>query len=460
MLCALPVYRSSSSKRCSKKLHCGCQCPCPEGEACPTPYDCPQCCPDQKRKAILAEASSNLARDPLIVPVCGHVVNVSVLDAYLTTTDGDGAEHSMLIREKGCPTCQGPIDSLLRYCHIAKAARLDTSSRKIHTRFDETASSIASRLAEETEHLGTTAKGAAVPSAEICLAGEPTNQIRTIMQLETSMNTNRYVRIHQVRDELQRNLAILQSIEQPFKVLRERAETMVQATSPGPKLFAVTPRVDGLQRSLVVLLAQCDIAIVTDLMQRVERRTEGDKKSLLTVDFKINRERCVGLISEAKTARMTLLEAQGHCLWATYASLEYRVSERSIDTECLEPEAAMHVAEALELCKTYSEKCPFTMSLDDAFDASLAELRNGGQDWKVPNAVTVTGLPSLSSGRWYKCVNGHPFAAEEDGSAADAAVCYYCAEGVTPKRSAEDRAPKTMPMEATAAVDGEDLIGL
>ena len=235
---------------------------------------------------MLPQIGPSLAKDPLIFPICGHAVPVSVLDDHLTLIGVQQLNESsrlLIPMEIGCPTCARSIESISRYSSVVKAARLDVSARKIHVRHDTNASGLQALLLKEIESLMTTVATAAVPSAGICLDGTPSKQIQDIIQLDMSMNTRRYEKMCQVRNEIQRYMAVMQSIEQPFKLLRDRSKAIIVGKQAEFDLVDRVPKVEGLHLSAIALLAQCNLAMVTDVIQHGEKRKEGNKDTILKV---------------------------------------------------------------------------------------------------------------------------------------------------------------------------------
>ena len=151
---------------------------------------------------------------------------------------------------------------------------------------------------------------------------------------------------------------------------------------------------------------------------------------------------------------------QGYVTWAHYASLGCRVSKKSLDANVLEAEAAAHLAKARALCKVYSENNDqYTMDMDEALEDKFFDLRTGGQVHKVQNAVSITGLPSLNTGTWLRCANGHPFTTGAEDVGEDDAVCYYCGEGLAKEGLVnENRTEDGSVQEVDGA--GEPLNGL
>ena len=410
---------------------------------------------------MLVDASNNLAKDPLMFPPCGHAAKMSVLDQRVGGINSENTSPLHTV-EKGCPTCDQPLDIIMRYSHKTKSTRLNNSAKKIHMLASTNNKELDARLESEIESLRSSVDIAVIPSAEICLDGDPSKQIQTIIELDVSMNTHRYARIYQVRIGAQRYVPVLQEMERPFAEMREHAEAQ---SKKGEKshvdLVASIPRVEGLSLMGVVLLAQCDLAILTDVIHRVERKHHHDESSSLSVDFQANRERCVRLIDEAHNAKMCKIEVQGHMFWALYASLECRITGPSIDTQYLEVEANGHLAEAYRLCDAFSLQTGILMVIDADLPASLSAARRG-EPFDISDKVSIDGLPSPESvkgGAWYKCINGHPFVTNK-GTTPEYATCYYCGEGLFNKTEAEDGGKEEEVAGGVVVKEGEDLIGL
>ena len=459
--CSLPRADTQSSKRCTRQLSCGHQCLSLDSEPC-SAYVCLQCSTDENIKAVLAQKATNLMKDPIISPACGHIAKMSELDGYVAVC-GEGAASGLgdhvFMKELGCPTCGKYLDSVLRYSSLTKAARLDDAAKNHHIRASKTTAQLSERLSKGIDQLHATLEKAAVPSQDVHIDGDPTTQIQMVKQIDLTMNTRRYEQLCQIRNDIFRHTTLLQDIEGPFELLRADSEKVDSKQDNKLSRKFVPPKVAGLYLAAIVLLAQCDLAMVTDLVQRQEKKGDGTKTSAVTVDFKINRERCMRLVSEADKANMCLQKVQGHVLWALYPSLECRVSEKSIDTEYLEVEATNHLDEARGLCESFSESTPLIVAIDDSLEASLSDIRTGGKVTKIQDPVSITEILFSNLGTWYKCTNGHPFTTATTDVAAADAVCYYCGEGTKTKGSAKGEGMEEGG-EAETAADGEDLIGL
>ncbi|CCF48454.1 uncharacterized protein UHO2_07028 [Ustilago hordei] len=150
MPCAAPCDWVPCSKRCTKLLQCGHQCPSVCGADCPPATSCQICC-DDDLKALQADlimfttyGELDISEKPCMFLPCGHIFTVESLDGVMAMADyyeldsltgapialkGTVAAFSQE-EMKTCPTCRASLRLLPRYGRIVRRALLDQSTKK------------------------------------------------------------------------------------------------------------------------------------------------------------------------------------------------------------------------------------------------------------------------------------------------------------------------------------------
>ncbi|KAL2814041.1 hypothetical protein BJX63DRAFT_393349 [Aspergillus granulosus] len=144
--CAAPCNRLPCSKRCTKTLHCGHQCPSLCGERCPESY-CQVCSNKGDARVDMLEFKSyseiDLDESPIIVLSCRHFFTAETLDGHIGMQDAykmdKTGEYTALARSTSlsqfvprCPDCQSPIQQYAtqRYNRVINQAVLDETSKR------------------------------------------------------------------------------------------------------------------------------------------------------------------------------------------------------------------------------------------------------------------------------------------------------------------------------------------
>lgn len=140
--CPLTIHTYLSTKRCSKMLPCGHQCPSVCGEVCPSPTFCQECCNEKKKLQIVdmiefkSYKDCDLNEDPIIVLPCQHFYTMSTCDGIFNVSeayefDSDGTctgirymSHRDDIKPKCCPECRMVLHSVMRYGRVVSFLRL------------------------------------------------------------------------------------------------------------------------------------------------------------------------------------------------------------------------------------------------------------------------------------------------------------------------------------------------
>ncbi|KAK3673886.1 hypothetical protein LTR78_006088 [Recurvomyces mirabilis] len=418
-----------------------------------------------ERDESMTEAALN--KDPYVFLSCRHFFPASIMDKHMKMDDYYDLDHASRLSQTkllndvelatsilGCPTCGHAVDNISRYSRCVKGRRLDASAKKIVESIEKTHKLMRERALAAIDSLKATVATAAVPQQAIALCGEREQQLAEVFKLDKSMNTMRYEAVDHVRKEIYRWGGIVQNMTKPFGVVRERMKAKAQDGPLSVNTIRHLPHIAGLLMLPAALVELCDLAIITDVIARAEKKKGQDSQGL-RVDFKTNRAKCEQLIRQAREASMAVPQVQGMAMWAQYALLESRVgaSEESLSNQYLDAEAAIRIADAEELVSGFNFPAE---KRDDGIDLDQARvaLKKVGQPchMDVP-MITHVGLPDIaSSSHWFRCINSHVFAGrEQDG---DDAVCYYCGECVTDGDPVEEESQGS---DASVAGD-EDLL--
>ncbi|KAK4579813.1 hypothetical protein LTR86_000014 [Recurvomyces mirabilis] len=421
--------------------------------------------PDNERNESMGEASLN--KDPYVFLSCRHFFPASAMDKHMKMGDYYDLDHAsrpsktkllddveLATSIPGCPTCGKAVDNIGRYSRCVKAARLGVSAKKIVESIEKTHKLMHGRAISAINSLKATVATAAIPQQAIALCGEREQQLAEVFKLDKSMNTMRYEAVDHVRKEIYRWGSIVQNMTKPFDVLRERMKAKIQDDALNENTLHYLPQLAGLLMLPAALIELCDLAIITDVVARAEKK-KGQNSQGLRVDFKTNRVKCERLIQQAKETTMMVQQVQGMAIWAQYALLESRVGapEHSMSNRDLDAEAAIRIADAEELVSDFNfpaDKREDGIDLHHAREA-MQKVRQPGH-MNVP-VITEVGLPEVvPRSRWFRYVNSHVFAGhEEDG---DDAVCYHCGECVTD----EDAGDEESEGSDTSVGDDEDSL--
>jgi hypothetical protein len=150
MPCAAPCDWVPCSKRCTKLLACGHQCPSVCGADCPSKEYC-QTCGSDTVKDIRADlimlttyGEVDLSESPCVFLPCGHIFTVESLDGVMAMSDHfdidamTGMPTAIKVNTKAfaseemknCPDCRGSLRLLHRYGRVIRRALLDESTKK------------------------------------------------------------------------------------------------------------------------------------------------------------------------------------------------------------------------------------------------------------------------------------------------------------------------------------------
>jgi hypothetical protein len=340
MPCAAPCDWIPCSRRCTKLLTCGCQCPSICGEACPDAKFCQKCGPSTIREMqadlVMFEAYGDidLDEDPCVFTACGHVFTLSSMDGIMDMpkhyhmNDLDApiairfsSEPFSSNEMKACPTCRGSLRNIARYGRVVRRAMLDSSVKKLTAWARQTHQDLANKLLVQQDSLMRSRDEEKIFSQDIDLRGSPEKQIRHIRSLKP---LSRYRQILTLRQEIFSFLEKVHEDEMPYQRVRDLVETsrranMDREVSP----FVVDNNVFQLGANLQAsaLFIRCDLILFADVIALYNHASIAVQPSNLAVDFTDNMASCEVLIAAALRTTNIRQQVEGHIFWAHFATL-------------------------------------------------------------------------------------------------------------------------------------------
>ena len=447
MPCAAPCDWVPCSKRCTKALDCGHQCPSVCGAACPAVEYC-QICSSDDVKAMQADlimfsayGEIDLSENPCLFLPCGHIFAVESLDGVMAMSDyyeldsltgapsalkGTVAAFSQE-EMKTCPTCRASLRLLPRYGRIVRRALLDESTKKFiawsHRKYLQFAEAMQQ---EQGKLIDTRSDVRLLYPGEISMA-----QGRNVEMLSKLTGLGgRYRDLAYLRRKLREFLRQTNVEEQPFSRVYDIVEALRRRRlADGNTVDALEYDQDLLQTRgtlLAVSLAiRCEVVGIVDFIAVCHAQPQNLGRSL-TVDFSFDRQKCEWLIEKAKSTRNILQQAEGHIFWAQLAGLECEVME-SRETgksyAALRALANSHLDSARKLCEAHPGQ---TSSVGDEVREVRRLLDEGGYQSQMRMVVAAMAREFSGTGHWYRCVNGPPFTIGECGMPMQAARCPQC----------------------------------
>jgi hypothetical protein len=455
MPCAAPCDWIPCSRRCTKLLACGCQCPSVCGEICPNGKFCQKCASpavrEQQADLVIFEAYGdiNLDDDPCMFTACGHIFTLSSMDGimdmskYYTMDDTDVPTALRTTSEpfssdelKACPTCRGSLRNIARYGRIVRRAMLDASVKKLTVWAHQTHHDLSNRLLRYQDALMRSRDQEKMYSQDIDLTGPVIKQMRNVRSLKSS---SRYRQILPLRGEIFGFLEKVHEDEMPYQRVRDLVETsrradMERQLSP----FVVNNHVFqlGAHVQASALFLRCDLIIFADVIALHNHASIAIQPGSLAVDFADNMAACELLINAAQRTNNIRQQAEGHVFWAHFAALqcgtfnypaEQNSPERLSSHEKRNASALEHLEAADDICARFAGP---TNGLEEEIQDIRRMLLEGTSTSEMRMIVTAMAKEFNGTGHWYRCENGHPFTIGECGMPMERARCPACNAGI------------------------------
>ena len=469
--CAAPCNILPCSMRCRQILDCGHQCPSVCGEECPPVEYCQICCDEsissKTADYVIFEAYNeiDLDADPCYFLSCGHILTMKNLDGIMEMRSHyemddnhringlNGPVIPFSVQMKTCMECRTPIQNLERYNRVWRRALLDESTKRFITwsvrefvYLSRLSAGMESALTanpnSDIEPLQNTAaqdmSGTSV--TELALGGLPDTFMAVVQGLIA--HTKRYHPVFVLRHKVNAYLRQVTEQEQPFgrvaALMRgyEASQRIEQNSddSHDENNVVLEPKQRMQAFSLKV---RCDLAILTDFFnvrrQDLTRFVEKDdwRGIRIKVDFSLIRDQCEEMASEAYDRDLYMITVELLVSFARFVGLE-RDTLPHDDQEHLSmaiDDAKSHLIFCAEICYEFPGS---TRGMMEEVFAAIKMLNEATIYQQVSSAEKRAVLDAMAkefggtTGHWYYCPNGHPFAIGECGGAMQTATCPEC----------------------------------
>lgn len=451
MPCAAPCNWVPCSRRCTKTLDCGHQCPSLCGEACPDSMYC-QICGTEDILHTMVDLDMkdyrdvDLDEDPCVFPRCGHFQTKTSMDQQMGIQDFyNSEEDSSLSSIKTvqspfsiqtalcCSQCQGSLRDISRYGRIIRRPMLDESLKALvvssNGKFSELAGHLAqhvSSLTSNTDYRYTTT----IPDDQdllIKLNGNMQNQIHVLRDFVGEGRyadlANLYRDIQTFSRELSAKEEVFQKIADLIRRANENSEAAARSTG------AIHPHEPSFQTGgdllAMDLSLRCNIAVLADFLKlwKGEITTGTFPRPTIQLDMGSNFRGSQELIKRACETKRPLFAAQGHTYFSWFCGFartlrvepisalsgrsETVTTQFPVTDEELRDLGLQHITEASDIhasCHLTSEH------LKDEISAARRLIESGHldegarTDWFTPVSWALGNTWS-----WYACDNGHPF---------------------------------------------------
>ena len=448
MPCSVPCDIFPCSRRCDKLLVCGHRCPSACGEPCPEWGYCQSCSNSSIKETIVNHAKNlkyeelELENNPILVPTCGHIVDIHSLDGYVK---GSVPHTSLFLNPpchvsdpqpltikgmKRCPACRGSLQGIHRYHCIIKRGLLDRNTKKCiilaNLRIEPLLSALwlqetylynCKPVLEDGAENGAGAKqkwSAVCPfsPSKLRIGGPRGVQLHNISEL-SGLDTQCGALL-KIREELD------DSHQQISK--DQRTYEAVSALSQATSMLDQTPRYDSHPTVLqtrgrllsCLLLLRCEYDILAEIIRlhknqsaQMAKRHEWLTKAL-SLDFSFNRQECLKLAHDAKKARQIVVEFDARMLFANYVALEQQGPSPRSDKKQILADARQEIYTAKELTQTVgsdSDARSGVQALQEAIHDHKFLLHDNSDEEKskyLPMVQTYTAPE-----HWYFCENMH-----------------------------------------------------
>ena len=421
--------------------------------------------------------NTDLDKDPIIFPQCGHLITLSSMDGQMDmsrhyTMNNDGlvtglnGDSEPLSEDdqsvKSCPQCRGSLRNVSRYGRIVRRALLDEATKKFIAWANREYVYLAQKLPEEQEKLENASaepprRLMVVKTEKVALEGSRLNQVRIVTK---SPESKRYRTMIALRRASQNYLDKVRTEEQPFRRVWDMVQTArrLHGKAHGSFKFSSSVLHTTSELRATALLFRCDLSLLSDFVGQRRELSSSGVHCELSVNLDRNREDCMAMIEASKAAGDTLRQMEGHFFFASFVAIEQMA--RSEGMAELKDKALGHVkvAQGIPNPDTIGNFQGILTELEEVTTA----LREGvfytkvlSEEWKA--IVSAMSREFISTGHWYRCVNGHPFTIGECGRPMESTVCPECGAPVGGQHHATAEGVEQMhDLEARFGVMGMD----
>lgn len=395
---------------------------------------------------LTAYSEHDLSDSPCMFLPCGHFFTVETLDGIVglsTYYETDGSGQPIALKDLPydldidqikivCPNCRKSLRNISRYGRPIRRALLIQSTLKFITWSNREYAGLMSTFLDLKAELNDTQAGTTFKVKDIKLEGSSDRMTKAIRNVPGS---DRYANIFAFRKALNKYSHDVRTSEQPFRKVQDLvtfANRRKASSSVEPFSFpASTVLQTKASRLSACLLLRCDLAILMDYFS-IRRNSPGETQTSRLIDTSTCRQRCREIITACAADSHVMQEAEAHIFLAQFAALELNrstfpdgsashiTSLRTEAQEHLDKVKALHARHPAQI-KTLAPDVEVTEKTlaDQVFYSAVS-------DEEMRAAVKAMQTEFLSTGHWYRCVNGHPFTVGECGMPMAQTRCPEC----------------------------------
>lgn len=465
--CAAPCDWLPCSKRCTKHLLCGHQCPSLCGETCPEAY-CQTCASDDVRQQVVDMLEMKTfeeidLEEPCIIAPCGHILTVTSMDGTLSFNDyydSDAAGQVTTIKQHdidlsnikvpGCPTCRSSLRSINRYSRIVRQASLAEATKRFttwsHMQYIPLAQSVGT-VQEELAASSATAvqRFAELPAQQVELVVDSTSNDNNLRALP---HGHRYDKILKLYRRIAKFFADVKKEEQPFQRVWDLVQHKRRVQGSAGQDFEFDSGVLQTRQQMlaVVLLQRCQLAVLSDFVNYASNVIASNSE----VDFGGAREVAKHVVNTAISGKQQGIEAEAHLLYARFCAIEQVALKQIAEKLGISGGSATVIAEKRDRMDTMKldgkEHVNAAQLVCDKAPGSTAHLTKQVEDVKkmlehgtLSDVLLPQEMKAIydamarefrGTGHWYTCQNGHLFTVGECGMPMQLARCPQCGANV------------------------------
>ncbi|PSK60183.1 NFX1-type zinc finger-containing protein 1 [Elsinoe australis] len=422
------------------------------GEVCPSIAYCQNCGTEDAKGTqvdlimFTAYSEHDLSDSPCIFLPCGHFFTVETLDGIVglsTYYESDESGQPISLKDLPydldidqtkivCPNCRKSLRNISRYGRPIRRALLIQSTLKFITWSNREYAGLMSTFLDLKAELNNTQAGTTSKVKDIKLEGPSDRMTKAIRNVPGS---DRYANIVAFRKALNKYSHDVRTSEQPFRKVQDLvtfANRRKASSSVEPFSFpASTVLQTKASRLSACLLLRCDLAILMDYFS-IRRNSPGETQTFRLIDTSTCHQRCREIITACAADSHVMQEAEAHIFLAQFAALEINRSTfpdgSAAHITSLRTEAQEHLDKAKALQARHPGQTKALAPDVEATEKMLADqvFYSAVSDEEIRVAVKAMQTEFLSTGHWYRCVNGHPFTVGECGMPMAQTRCPEC----------------------------------
>ncbi|MCJ1402136.1 hypothetical protein MMC11_005355 [Xylographa trunciseda] len=380
-----------------------------------------------------------LDENPVVIPLCGHVITMSSLDGYMAMSrfyemNDEGwikgvisnSEPFQVDDLKACPICRYPLRNIHRYNRIVKRGLIDEATKRFIVWANASFIPLEAQLNVQEVALSTTKASLSRASSKPPENDDPHNielsqsrvvQIRRFTELAGLRP--RYAEALQVRSQVLRFLHKVTGAEQPYGKVYRMVQDVRRATGEVVD-FAAEGNILRVRERLLAsaLLLRCDLMLLSDFVKAYQD-ISGQNSTAKTA--KTSRH-------DAALQGQPMQEIEARVYFARYVTLERTAADASTSNT---QELLALAKEQLEMAKTLCSKSANTRTMLKEVEAVEKELRDSTFYTAITNdekraVYAAMATDFRGTGHWYYCREGHLFTVGECGMPMETSVCPQC----------------------------------